>query len=399
MIKTVQNLLKINNIQSWLLITAENGDPFFNKIISPNTMGLSVALITANSVNVFVHSLDADNIVKTNYDRVHVYNSKVSIEELLGQMIQKLRIKEFALNYTTIGDANVDKLGHGTYLKFTKLIKKHISTATFISAEKLIYGIYDIKSEEELSKMSICARRANEILLTAFKKIKVGMSEKQVVEMTQELLDEKPKYFKEAGVIKETFSWEKNFCPIVLTGRSFLKGGHAVSSDQLIEKGNTVYFDFGVKLTFIDGTSWSSDIQRTGYVLRDEESIAPDEIQERFDIIKNSITEGIEKATPNMKGFELDKIVRDYVKIHANVDYDHATGHAIGESAHNPGAVIANRATGLAAMNIQENGVYTIEPRIPVENGVSIEEMVVIKSGGKSYTLCTRQTELIYING
>lgn len=51
--------------------------------------------------------------------------------------------------------------------------------------------------------------------------------------------------------------------------------------------------------------------------------------------------------------------------------------------------------TSKSNMMLQETGIYTIEPRIPIVNGCSVEEMILVtKDGGKP--LCNRQ-EKIYL--
>ena len=97
-----------------------------------------------------------------------------------------------------------------------------------------------------------------------------------------------------------------------------------------------------------------------------------------------------------MKGYELDEIVRKEILSAGYPDYNHSTGHAIGESAHNPGALIGTRERKLAKLRVQPKGVYTLEPRIPISNGGSIEEMVVFTNKGGE-PLCEPQKELYLI--
>lgn len=398
MIEKAKYIVSKSSIDGWLIYSSEHSDKYFSKLVSKNVSIASILYISSKEVVLFVHSLDFDNVEFNNYDHVIQYGNDVSLSNRVTDYFVDKDINKIALNFTTQNDANVDTLGHGSFL-YLKSIFSSMGKVNLISSENIIYGMFESKTDDELQKMSLAAERANEILNEAFKEIEIGMTEKDVVKLVHRIKDkELPKKYIQKGVIKEEYSWNKDMCPIVLTGKSFIKGGHALSSDEVIKKGNTVYFDFGVKFTFEDGTSWSSDIQRTGYVLRDNEENAPKKIQKQFDDIITAISVGIENGKPGMYGYEIDTIVRGYLNDKGYPDYDHATGHAIGELAHNPGTIIANRKTGSSAMRIKENGTYTIEPRIPIENGVSVEEMVVF-TAEKNYALCERQTKLILIDG
>jgi len=302
-----------------------------------------------------------------------------------------------------MNDIHVDVLGHGMYKNFTDRITKnvdHLSIDSFVSSEVVIYSLVDRKSQDDLMKMRTAANRAHQVITDAFKKIRPGMKENELVDLVHSTTSEKPSsYHPNDSVVDEEYAWEEALCPIALTGDSFTKGGHAVSGETEVKEGSTVYFDFGVQLTFDDGSSFSSDIQRTGYVLRSNEASIPPEINDRFDAVIGSITEGIENIKPGMSGFEADEVVRGYLQEKGFKNYDHATGHAIGGEAHNPGTVLANRKEGRSALKVQPNGVYTIEPRIPVPNGVSVEEMVVFFEDKPAESLSPRQTEPILIDG
>jgi Xaa-Pro aminopeptidase len=322
---------------------------------------------------------------------------------LLIDYISSNKLKTIALNYTTMNDINTDIIGYGFYKYYTNLLSDSIDfiqSSSFFSAENIIYALIDRKETDEIHKMRVAAVRAEEILMMVFTKIKCGISEIDLIELAHTITKETREDFlkgQNGFVVEETYSWEEEACPIVLAGKSFLKGGHALSSDNKIVKGNTVYFDFGVCLTFNDGSKWSSDIQRTGYYLKDDETEPPKYIQDRFRHIIESITLAINNIKIGMYGYEVDELVRNYLVSKDYPSYDHATGHAIGESAHNPGTNFTTTKSGTGLLKVQPNGTYTIEPRIPLENGVSIEEMILVSESGSVETLCKRQDTIILI--
>lgn len=398
-ISKVHDIMKFTGITCWLLYTDEHSDPYFSNIISDKLIVPSIAIITDSKCYLIVNSLDADNFKIYEGIEISIYSKSSDMWEQVYNIISKEGFPaEINLNYSTFNDAQVDVLGHGIYLYLTEQLhsyyKCNSKEVEFRSAEKILYAYFDRKNLDDITKMKIAAARALEILEVAFSNLRTGMTEMDVVTLVHNIMTESPCVHDQ--VIKEDFSWNKDYCPVVLSGPSFVKGGHAMPSDLVLEPGYTIYFDFGVTLTFTDGSKWSSDIQRMGYILAENESEPPQSVKKMFNTLVTAIEKGIKHIKPGMKGYEVDKIVRSYITEAGYPDYDHSTGHAIGELAHNPGALLGPEGRSLANLELQPNGVYTIEPRIPIINGGSIEEMVHVTYEG-GVPLCTPQKDLYLI--
>ena len=399
-----QDILRDLGIPMWLVYSDEGSDPTFAKLVA-DVHTPAALLLTPTTKRVLISSLDADNVDVS--DKV-VTHGRHEVPGTLVAQIKELGFSgRMALNYSTMHDVKVDRLPAGHRDWIDGLVRKafwwrHPLTALFprrhlFSGEAILYGLYDRKTPTQLGYMRVATERAQTILHEAFRYIKSGMTDFDAMNLVQRITTETRDRFiaQTPGVVAETYAWPEKYCPIVLTGDTFTKGGHAMTCGATIEPGNTVYFDFGVKLTFEDQTSWSSDLQRVGYLLRQGEDRASDRAQCLFDILYASVQAGIDALWPGVHGWEVDKAVRSVIN-DAGYDYDHATGHPIGEDAHNPGTGITylKNPPGPENLTIQPNGVYTIEPRIPVRNGVSIEEDVWVNPDGRSEPLCTPQTEL-----
>lgn len=398
---TVQDIMRSNDIPCWVMYCAEKSDPYFMKIVTPKTTAPSVAIIGSKECSVIVHSLDIDNVER--YDNVHVvaYEKEGKLWQEIENALESIGLPDtISLTYSTLKDAQVDVIGYGLYKFLTRRLRKLYTNNSrkvkFSSAEELVYAFSDRKDETEISKIRLAARRALEILESAFQNMVPGMTELEAVDLVHSLTEQKPAYFKEMGVVNEEYAWEKDVCPIVLAGPSLKKGGHAAASDLRIERGFTVYFDFGVQLTFEDGSKWSSDIQRMGYVLKEGKIDPPADVSRIFRTLTEAIAVGMETIRPGMKGYEVDAVVRGHVLKEGYPDYNHATGHAIGELAHNPGASLSSKSRKLSHLRVQLNGVYSIEPRIAIPNGGSVEEMVLVTSNG-GVALCQQQKTLYLI--
>lgn len=397
----VRDTMRFLGSPCWIMYCDEHSDPYFAQFVTPKTVVPAIAAIGQERCFAIVHGLDADNVAGGKDLRVIRYQKENALWEKLGAAIERLGYPPtISLTYSTMGDAQVDVLGVGMYRVLTKKLREAYSNrkkkVRFTSAEELVYAVSDRKNESDIGKMRIAARRALEILESTFLHLRPGMSELEAVELVHTLSQKKPAYFRKVGVIVQDFAWEKEMCPVVLAGPNLQKGGHAIASKAIIKEGQTVYFDFGVQLTFQDGSKWASDIQRMGYVLRPGENQAPPEVSRMFQTLVNAIRLGMKAVRPGMKGYEVDKIVRAYVRKAGYPDYNHATGHAIGQSAHNPGTLLGPKDRRLSRLTVQPNGVYSMEPRIPIANGGSVEEMVLVTETGGS-PLCRPQESLYLV--
>jgi len=400
--KRIFELIEENSI--WFMYSSEKSDPYFCKYISNSTIAPAISIISKDRCVVIVHELDSNNIKDSNVDK-EIYCTSKELQKIIRDVLEQMNFpKTICFNYSTQNDVKIDVLGHGTHKHIKKLLNsiyvQEQKEVEFKSAEDYIYSIEQRNTNKEIQASQYAATRALEILEEAFSKIRVGMSEKDISNLVHEIFDKKPDYFEKIGVVKEEYSWEQENCPIVLVGENLKSGGHSIPSNKKIKKGNTVYFDFGVKLTFKNGVTMSSDIQRTGYVLNDNETCAPASIQKPFDTLIEAIDLGIEAARPGIEGYVIDEIVRGHIQKANYPDYNHGTGHPVKKDAHSIGTSLSPRTKHFSKANmcLQETGIYTIEPRIPITNGCSVEEMVLItKDGGK--TMCKRQKKLYLIKG
>lgn len=403
MLKKVQEVLKKYNKPLWVMYNVDNIDKYFCKYISRNLSTSSICIISQNDIYILVSSLDAENVSKLKYnaEKIHilVYESRAHLLECIEDIIALMQFpKEIALSYSTMGDRSTDILTHGDYVNITKLLKepyiKYSKKVKFSSAENIIYDIESEKSKKQIERLKYIANITSKILEETFESLEIGMTEIEIVDLTQEMTSRIMKEYIGKNEIKDfDMAWEN--CPIVLTGENFLKGGHSLPTDKKLYRGDTVYFDFGLEVEFQDGELLYTDMQRMGYVLKEDEKNPPKEVMKVFDTLVSAIDDGIEEMKPQVKAYKIDEVVRNKILKAGFPDYNHATGHPVGLKVHDIGAVISLKNSKRANLPLIENGVYTLEPRIQIANGGSIEEMILVtKFGG--IPLCEKQ-EKIYI--
>lgn len=389
MIDKIFNILGDDDL--WIFYTDEGSDKYFKKYISSSVVGLAVAFVSNKKCKVLVSGLDEKNVL---LDK-EIYNSNLGFENLFSKIISEFNYpKNIYLNFGKT--AQIDVLGHGAYLRLENILTKEYESKNLNlgSSVDLIYKIEELNDENDEKCFRLSARRANEILESTFKKIKTGMAEKEIAKIVKDELKTTPDYFKEFGVVNEDFSWGEP-CPIVLVGKNLKLGGHTSPSDTVFKKGDTIYFDFGVKLT-IGKKEYCSDIQRMGYALKEGEEVAPKEVQEVFDTLVYAIKNGKDFANNSVCGYQVDEVVRKIILDKGYPDYNHGTGHAVKDTCHAVGTRLSKKGIFDTERLLQDTGIYTIEPRIMIENGGSIEEMIIVK-GDKAEFISPRQTTLYLI--
>lgn len=386
----------------WVMENRDNADNIFKEYITDKLFSSTYIILSRNKAYVFVHKLDEGNIevLDSNYAEVFIYSKQIELLEDIKSVLNKLDFpKKMLLNYTTMSDESTDIITHSSYLRvskmFRRIYKEYDKKVSIKSAEKNIYKIISRNTNEEIEKMKILANMTDEILKRSFKSIKIEQSEKDIARQTQEITKEYIECVKEKyEIVDYDMAWD--ICPIVLVGENLKKGGHALPSQKKILKGDTIYYDFGIKCVFKDGTCLYTDMQRMGYALKENEKEAPIEVKNVFDVLTSSIKKGIASMKPGVKGYKIDNIVRGEILKNNYPDYPHATGHPVGKQVHGAGALISLRKSKRANLELAENGIYTLEPRVDIENGGSIEEMILVTKNG-AIPLCKLQDELYLI--
>ncbi|MCX8074709.1 MAG: M24 family metallopeptidase [Clostridia bacterium] len=401
----IQKLLKLYGLKVWIMVNGAKEDRYFTKYISKTFNSSSYTIISQKLCYILINDLDKDNIdvseLNSKNIKIYSYVDKKDFDEKLEYIISELKfVKEIALSYSTMSDPNMDILSHGMFVDFTKKIKKMYSKYNkkikFKSAEKVMYALSSIKTEKQIQRHKFIGNITHNILEDAFCNLKIGISEIQIAEDVKQLTKKHMEtYIGKEDILSYDFAWDN--CPIVLTGSNLAKGGHTLPSEKIFCEGDTVYFDFGLIVKFSDGEKLATDIQRMGYALKKDEKNAPKQVQNIFKILLESIEDGMEEMRPGIKAYKIDNIVRGKILKSGYPNYNHATGHPVGELVHDIGAVISIKASKLSNLELVENGVYTLEPRVNVVNGGSIEEMILVtKYGG--INLCTPQKKLYIIS-
>lgn len=380
-------ILKEENIDCWLTFVRETDttpDPAMDIIVGTGVTWQSAFIITAKGdIVAIVGSLDeANQKDHDNYPKIIGYLK--SVEEDLVNTLTKINPNKIAINYSQ-NSPTADGLSYGLYLQLMKYLKNTPFAERLVSSESILNKLRGRKSKTEIQRV----KRSIEVTLEMFghvgKFITTGKSEKEVARFLIDLVEEK-------GI---GLAWDPDHCPAVFTGPD-TAGAHAGPTDRKVQPGHVLNIDFGVK---IDG--YCSDLQRSWYILKENENDAPQEVLKGFKVIFDSITMVADAIQPGKTGYELDKIARDYIVSNGYEEYPHGLGHQIGRVAHDGGALMApkwERYGSLPDIQLEKNQLFTIEPRLTIKNyGIAtVEEIVLITEDGCEF-LSDRQTEIFLV--
>lgn len=375
------------NIDMWLTYVRETEtirDPSLDMILGTNCTWQSAFIITKSGQSIaIVGSLDVANIKSKNlFDDVIGYVQ--GIKEDLLKVLKSLNPQKIAINYSKNNNL-ADGLTHGMYLDLIDKLKETDFVERLISSEEIISLLRGRKSPTEIQLMKEAIRITLEIFELTSQFIKPGVSEKQIADF---ILSEVSKRGLETA-------WDKEYCPSVFTGPD-TAGAHAGPTDRLVQKGHVLNVDFGVKYN-----GYCSDLQRTWYILRDDENDAPVEVKRGFNVIVEAIQKAAEFMKPGSIAFEVDAIARNYIVENGYEEYPHALGHQVGRKAHDGGVILAPQWERYGEIPFKKIGideVYTLEPRltIPGYGIATVEEEVVVRENGVEF-LSEPQKEIYLI--
>ncbi len=170
-------------------------------------------------------------------------------------------------------------------------------------------------------------------------------------------------------------------------------GAHYAPTKRKIAGGHVLNTDFGVKVN-----GYCSDLQRTWYIRRKGESVAPAEVVRGFTVIRDSIRMAREALRPGAVSWKIDAIARGHITANGYPEFPHALGHQVGRAAHDGGIGLYpkwERYGSLPLGKVEAGQVFTLEPRLPIEGyGVAtVEEMVWVRDEGADW-LSKPQTSL-----
>lgn len=261
--------------------------------------------------------------------------------------------------------------GHMSVQRYEALTSA-TAAKSFVDAGPILQAMRVIKSEEEVVRMKEAVRLVEAVLLEGVSRVKVGMSE---IEMVAEL----------EYLMKKLGSDGPSFSTMVLAGENAALP-HGVPGSRKIKEGELLLFDMGV---YANG--YASDITRTFAV-----GEVNDTCKEIYNTVLAANMAAIEAVKPGVTFGSLDRTARKVIADKGYGDYfTHRLGHGLGIDVHEYPSVHERNE------DVLEPGMlFTIEPGIyvPKVAGVRIEDDVIVTADGVEI-LTSYPKELTIIGG
>ncbi len=380
-------LLREFGFDAWITFTREsaiNGDPTL-VFLAPGDVTWHSAFVVDRSggARAIVGRYDRQAVADTGaYTEVVGYVT--GIREPLQAALQALDPKTIAVNWSE-GSEIADGLTHGMFLTLRAILGEIGMAERMVSAEPVVSALRERKSAGEIALIEKAVQAAERVFGRVEGFLGAGRTEKEVADFM----------VAETERMGLALAWSRATCPAVFTGPETAEA-HYSPTGRAIERGHVVNMDFGVK---VDG--YCSDLQRTYYVLRDEEDDAPEDVRRGFDTIVRAIAAAKAAMRPGARGVDVDKAARDVVVGAGYEEFPHALGHQVGRYAHDGTALLGplwDKYAQKPLRPLEEGMVFTLEPRlkVPGKGIVTVEDMVVVRADGAEW-ISRPQTRLVTI--
>ena len=386
-VEQAKKLLKEFDVDCWITFVREsqiNGDPTL-AFLSPADVTWHSAFIISKDgkAHAIVGKYDQKTIEETGA-YYEVIGFVEGIKEPFQSYMKTLNPKKIALNFSE-GSEIADGITYGMYLTLFNLLDELGMSDRIISAERVVSALRERKSQTEINYIKEAIIITEEIFNEVTKFINPGKTEKEIAGFVKSEVEKR----------NLEFAWEPSVCPAVFTGPE-TAGAHYAPTDRKVEKGQILNMDFGVKYK-----SYCSDMQRTFYILKDDETKAPEDVMKGFNTIVDSIEKSKQAMKPGVQAVEIDAIARKIVTQNGYDEFPHGLGHQVGRFSHDGTALLGppwEKYAQKPFKKLEENMVFTVEPRlnVPDRGTATVEEMVRIIPDGAEW-LTNPQKEIILI--
>jgi len=252
-----------------------------------------------------------------------------------------------------------------------RYLKAGAPEAAYPDATRALASLRVHKGPDEISKIRVAVRIAQDALEATIPLIKVGATER---ELANELVGQ---------LLRHGSEPEMPFSPIVSAGPNSANP-HASPTDRKLQLGDLLVVDWGATYE-----GYMSDLTRT-FAVGEVDA----EYHKIFQIVKESNAAGCAAGKPGLPCAEVDKAARAIIERAGYGQYfTHRTGHGLGMEAHEEPYMRSDN------MELLEPGmVYTVEPGIylPERNGVRIEDnLVATQTGVESLSDMPREPRVV----
>lgn len=385
--------MKAADVQAWLVLVRENANDPLAPHVGGENAGAPAAvlfLLERDSVRSVMISGFGEAIALRElgiHDTVVVYTAEGG--GLLGAVAEWLGRADPARIAINSGDLPVaDGLTWTQRTELERALGPRLA-ARLVSSAPLVREWLSVKLPAEVDVMRRAAALTVRLEQEAYATVVPGRTR------DSDLAAFLKRRMQELGV---TDGWSPAQNPSVNSGPD---RGHSHASDRVIQPGDVIQTDFGIRVHGV----WVTDIQRFAYVLRPGESAPPDSIARRWRAAVRGSRAAFAAMRPGVTGASVDSAQRLVMAEEGSASVPWGTGHPVGYWAHDVGPGLNRRAT---TALLREGQTFAFDGffawTLPGGDGtwgngsktISVEEMVVVTPTGAEW-LVPPQEELILV--
>ena len=387
--------MRAANVDAWVVFVRENAnDPLAMHVGGENAGGTAAILFLRDGDRVRSLALSPSGEATALrdiglHDEVRSLERGADVFKLAAGELSRRDVAAIAINSSARSAA--DGLSHTQYKAFEEALG---SLATrLVSSQELVIRWLAVKVPEEIEIMRRAALVTERLEIEAYAAIRPGVTRDADVARYLK------RRMRELGYED---AWAPDQNPNVNSG---VDRGHSHSTEKVIEPGDIIQTDYGIKV----GGVWCTDIQRFAYVLRPGETSPPADVQKRWEIARQGSRIALAAMKPGVRAFDVDHAQRQWMKQNGSEPVPWSTGHPVGYWAHDMGPSLggAQRATtpppdSDASRPLEAGQVFAFDGFFawPVGEGqtktISVEEMAAVTPDGAEY-LIAPQEELVLI--
>jgi Xaa-Pro aminopeptidase len=386
-------------VDAWLVVCRENDNDPLAAHVGGENAGAPAAFLffrTPNGVRSVALSPAGEATALKDmrlHDEVVVLERGGSFWDRVAERLRAAKPKKIAINSSAMTVA--DGLSHTQRVALEKALGPELSPR-LVPSEDLVVEWLSVKLPREVDVLREAASVTAALEVDAYRKVVPGRSRDSDI----------ARYLKgrmrELGVED---AWAPDQNPNVNSGPD---RGHSHATEKVIRPGDFIQTDFGIKVW---GT-WCTDIQRFAYVLAPGETTPPPDALRKWENAKKGSRAALAAMRPGVRGYDVDKAQRDWMKDARSEWVMWGTGHPVGYWAHDVGPALsgAQRETppaGAALRLLLPGQTFAFDGffswTLPAEPGgekatktISVEEMAVVTERGAEY-LIPPQEDLVLI--
>ena len=394
--KLLPEAMRRARVDAWVVVCRENdNDPLAAHVGGENAGGAAAFLFLLGEGGVRAVALspagEATALKDVGlHDDVVVLERTTTVWEEAAKRLRSAGSKKIAVNSSPMTVA--DGLSHTQRGLLEKALGPELA-ARLVSSEELVVEWLSVKLPQEVEILRRAAALTAELELEAYRTVVPGKTRDSDVArfLKRRML--------ELGVED---SWAPDQNPNVNSGPD---RGHSHATDRVIRPGDFIQTDFGIKVHGV----WCTDVQRFAYVLAPGQTAPPAEAVKKWENARKGSRVALAAMKPGVRGYDVDKAQRDWMKEAGSEWVMWGTGHPVGYWAHDVGPALSGAQregppSGAAVRVLRPGQTFAFDgfyswKLAGADAGtktISVEEMAVVTPTGAEY-LVPPQEELVLI--